>query len=117
MSRNRSLSITHVIHHMMITHHKGVHGGQAHPAHGHDLDGEGVLVVVIIGVLVVGHQLLVVAVLDGHHALHEVDELERVRAVAEEEVHALPKQQCRQVSRVGTAGEICSYCMSHHLEE
>ena len=61
----------------------------AHPADGDDLHREGVFVVVGRAVLVVGHQLLVTAVLGGHHALHEADELQRVRPVIEEEVHAL----------------------------
>lgn len=63
--------------------------GTTHPAKGHNLCGEGVLVVVGAGMLIVGHQLLVMAVSDGHMVLYKVDELQRVRPVAEEEVHAL----------------------------
>ncbi len=65
----------------------------AHPADGHNLHREGVLVVVGAGMLVVGDQLLVVAILDRHMVLRKVNELERMRPVAEEEVHALHKQQ------------------------
>ncbi len=35
------------------------------------------------------HQLLVVPEADGHHGVQEVNELERVRPVAKEKVHAL----------------------------
>ena len=63
--------------------------GYAYPANGHDLRGKGVLVVVGAGMLIVGHQLLVMAVSDGHVILYKVDELQRMRPVAEEKVNAL----------------------------
>ncbi len=63
--------------------------GDAHSANGHDFCREGVLVVVGAGMLIVGHQLLVMAVSDGHMVLYKVNELQRMRPVAEEEVYAL----------------------------
>ena len=75
-------------------HSQGIAGnveGYAYPANGHDLRGKGVLVVVGAGMLIVGNQLLVMAVSDGHVILHKVDELQRMRPVAEEEVYALHK--------------------------
>lgn len=58
-------------------------------AHGHDFYGEGVFEVVRVVVRVVRHELLVVAEANGHHGLQEVNELERLPAVAEVEVNAL----------------------------
>lgn len=63
--------------------------GYAHPAKGYNLHREGVLVVVGAGMLIVGHQLLVMTVSDGHVILYEVDELQRMCPVAEEEIYAL----------------------------
>ncbi len=72
----------------------------AHPADGNDLNGEGVLVVVGGAVLVVGHQLLVAAVLGRHHALYKADELERVRPIVEKEVHALQQSHNAQINEL-----------------
>ena len=71
-----------------------------HPADGHNLHGEGVLVVVGGAVLIVGHQLLVAAILGWHHALYKTDELQRMRSVVEEEIHTLQSIKCAQTDQL-----------------
>ena len=91
-------------------------GVAAHPADGYNLDGEGVLVVVGGAVLVVGDQLFIAAVLGRHHALHEADELERVRPIVEEEVHAL--QQPQKISQSLTSisqRHCCNWSAFQHI--
>ena len=62
--------------------------GMAHLAQRYNLHREGVLVVVRHVVRVVRHELLVVAEPRGHHALQEVDKLERMAARLIVEVNA-----------------------------
>ena len=71
---------------------------QPHLAYGHDLDREGVLVVVRGVLLVVGDQLLVMAVPNGHHPGQEVNEFGGVGTLAKEKVDALKAEQAERRS-------------------
>ena len=71
---------------------------QPHLAYGHDLDREGVLVVVRGVLLVVGDQLLVMAIPNGHHSGQEVNEFGGVGTLAKEEVDALKAKQAERRS-------------------